>query len=230
MMFDVEHVVIGAGQVGSAIAQVLATRHPVHLRDVTMSGPTRADVLHVCFPHSVGFESDVASYRRDYDPDLVIIHSTVPIGTSEALDAVHSPVRGRHPLLAQSLRAFVKFFGGPRAAEAAAFFSYCGIDVRCVPDARTTEAAKLWEVAQYGLQIVVEKQIHAFCDRRDIDFDVVYTEFARTYNLGYQSLGEAHFTRPVLTHIPGPIGGHCVVPVSGMLEHMLAELVVRLGG
>jgi len=222
--------VIGAGQVGSAIAQVLATRHSVHLRDVQKTGTDRADVLHICFPYSIGFEADVQSYRRDYDPDLVIVHSTVPIGTSESLGAIHSPVRGRHPLLAEGVRVFVKFFGGPRAAEAAAFFAFCGIDVRIVPDARTTEAGKLWEVAQYGIQIVIEKQIHEFCARLDLDFDVVYTEFAKTYNRGYESLDEPHFRRPVLTHIPGPIGGHCVLPVSAMIEHPLADLVARYGG
>jgi hypothetical protein len=225
-----QHVVIGAGQVGSAIAQVLGARHQVHLRDVERSGPTDADTLHICFPWSAEFAEQVKMYRRTYDPDLVVVHSTVPIGTCAALDAVHSPVRGRHPFLAQGIRTFVKFFGGPRAVEAAAPFIYCGVEVRCVPEAATTEAGKLWELVQYGLQIVIEKQMYSFCQKQGLDFDVVYTEFARTYNQGYALLGEDQFRRPVIAHVPGPIGGHCVLQNGTLLPHALAEFMVRAGG
>src|SRR5690606_41623746 len=39
---------------------------------------------------------------------------------------VHSPVRGRHPNLAPSLRTFTKHFGGRRAAEAADMWAPIG--------------------------------------------------------------------------------------------------------
>ena len=224
------HVVIGAGQVGSAIAQVLGARHEVHLRDVELSGPPLAEVLHICFPWGPEFKQQVKMYVTQYEPDLVVVHSTVPVGTCASLGAVHSPVRGRHPFLAQGIRTFVKFFGGPRAAEAAAAFTYCGVEVRCVPESDTTEAGKLWELVQYGMQIVVEKQMYAFCQKYGLDFDVVYTEFAHTYNTGYTALGEEQFRRPVIAHVPGPIGGHCVVQNSGLLPHVLAEFVVKAGG
>lgn len=224
-----QHVVIGAGEVGCAIAEVLASTYPdVHLRDIVdYDGPSTADVLHICFPYSPFFVEAVRDYTTEYQATLVIIHSTVPRGTSATLGAVHSPVRGKHPNLALSIRTFVKFFGGPNAKEAADIFIACDVPVRIVARSDDTEAAKLWELAQYGLAIAIEKSIHAYCESAGVDFDVVYTEFAQTYNRGYEELGDSQYVRPVLTHMPGPIGGHCVVPGSLMLNHPLAALVAE---
>ena len=49
------HVVIGAGEVGEAIYNVLSEKHEVYLRDITPEGPSQADVLHICFPYSYNF-------------------------------------------------------------------------------------------------------------------------------------------------------------------------------
>ena len=222
-----QHVVIGAGEVGQAIFNVLSEKHDVYMRDIEPDGPQRADVLHVCFPYSYNFNEAVYDYVKEYQAKLWIIHSTVPRGTSAKLSAVHSPVRGRHPALTESVRTFVKFFGGPRAAEAAAYFSECGVPVKVVADSDATEAGKMWELAQYGLAIAIEKSIYAYCEDNRLDFDTVYTLFAETYNEGYTALNEPQFVRPVLRHMPGPIGGHCVVPGSLMLNHPLASLVVE---
>lgn len=228
-----QHVVIGAGEVGQAIAEVLrkGPNNAVHLRDIldTPEGPAGADILHICFPYGWDFVADVRAYAEHYQPSLVIVHSTVPIGTTAELGsgAVHSPVTGKHPNLAQSILTFNKFFGGPRALEAAAIFDDCGVSTRCTRLAANTEAGKMWELAQYGINIVVEKAIHEYCEQQGLDFDIVYTEFAKNYNSGYSQLGDTQFVRPILKHVPGPIGGHCVVPGSLLLGHPLASLVAE---
>lgn len=223
-----QHVVIGAGEVGQAITEVLLVGYDnVHLRDVAKDGPSQADVLHICFPYSVSFKEYVEAYVDEYQAKLVIIHSTVPLGTSSALNAVHSPVRGKHPALVESLRTFVKFFGGPKAQQAADIFARCNVPVKTVLHSEDTEAGKLWELAQYGLAIAIEKSIYAYCEMMELDFNTVYTLFAETYNQGYTMLGDDQYVRPVLRHMPGPIGGHCVVPGSLMLNHPLASLVAE---
>lgn len=225
------HIVIGAGEVGVAIAEVLQSnpKNEVHLRDVKPFGPNRADVIHICFPYYDGFENAVKAYQRAYECQLTIIHSTVPLGASDACGAVHSPVRGKHPRLAESVRTFEKFFGGLRAADAAKIFEDCGVKTAVRPMARDTEAGKLWELAQYGLNIFIEKHIHEWCIEHGVDFDTAYTDFAVTYNAGYLKMGDAQFIRPVLKHVPGPIGGHCVVPGSLLLADPLADLVAQAG-
>lgn len=219
--------VIGAGEVGTAVHAVLRT---AELRDVdadrTIAG-RHFDTLHVCIPWSEDFVAIVKGYVDEHTADLVVVHSTVEVGTCDPHGWVHSPIRGRHPHLVAGIHAFTKHFGGARAAEAAVLFDRVGIDVAVHPQAADTEAGKLWELVQYGIQIQVEKAIHAWCEENCVNFDVAYTAMAASYNEGWRALGEERFVRPVLEHIPGPIGGHCVVANARLLDHPLVQLVIQ---
>lgn len=220
------HLVIGLGEVGSAIKSILECDG----LDIYKSVYPTEDlygILHICFPYTESFESDVIHYREKYGATLVIIHSTVPIGTSEKLEAVHSPVRGIHPDLEKGIRTFVKYFGGARAFEAAQFFVSKGILCKVVDHSRDTEAAKLWDTTQYGAMILLEKEIHSFCEKNGLDFDLIYGDFNQTYNAGYQALGMPHVVRPYLKHIEGPIGGHCVIPNAKLLDSPTATRIVE---
>lgn len=215
------HLVVGAGEVGSAIHAVLDGSD---IRDIAPSGG-QAEVLHVCIPWSDDFVEIVEGYEAEHATGLVVVHSTVPVGTCDPQRWVHSPVRGRHPDLEPAVRGFVKHFGGGRADEAAAAFAAAGVPTALHPRAADTEAGKLWELIQYGVQIRVEKQIHAWCEEHGLDFDVVYRQMAETYNAGWVHLGHPEFVRPVLEHVSGPIGGHCVTQNAGLIAHPLADLV-----
>lgn len=120
-------------------------------------------------------------------------------------------MRGVHPNIADGIITFVKYFGGLRADEAADIFSACGVKTVAISHARDCEAAKLWDTTQYGLQIVLCKAIHAWCEEHGVDFEFAYKEFNRTYNEGYRELGRSEVVRPFLKHMDGPIGGHCVI-------------------
>ena len=187
--------------------------------------------MHVAIPFSPTFVVDVKRYMGKYlrTDGLVIVHSTVPVGTTMQLGggSVHSPIRGVHPNLEAGVRTFAKYFGGPRAQEAADIFVAAGIETRAVPLAETTEAAKLWCTTAYGLQILIEKAIHAYCEEHELDFEVVYAFWTQSYNEGYVALGMSHVQRPVLKHVPGRIGGHCVIPNARLLKHWLGDLLVQ---
>lgn len=220
--------VVGAGEVGAALAKVLFDAGDVAVRDLAPSGLDGPfDVLHICFPWSPWFAAQVAGYQSEHGAGLVIVHSTVPVGTCDPRGWVHSPVRGRHPHLVDGLRTFVKHAGGTRAAEAAKLFVAAGMTVAEHPRAAETEAGKLWELTQLGLQVKICQAIHDWCAEHGLDADVVYDDFADTYNAGYAELGEGQFVRPVLEHIPGPIGGHCVRPNAALLDHPLAAWVAE---
>jgi len=224
-MRTLRHLVLGAGQVGTAVAEVLTDVGEVALRDVDPTDD-RADVLHVCIPWSPGFVDAVKGAVTRHRAELVVVHSTVPVGTCDPHGWVHSPVRGRHPNLAPSLRTFTKHFGGHRAAEAAD--AWAPISKTTVhPRAVETEAGKLWELVQYGLQVRVCQAIYEWCMARGLDPDVVYRQFAEEYNAGYTTLGLQRFARPVLDYVPGPIGGHCVTQNAPFVDHPAAEIVQR---
>lgn len=214
-----KHLVIGAGEVGTAVSQVLHAG----LRDVQPTGDV-SEMLHVCIPWQDRFIEIVHEAAERHQSQLVVVHSTVPVGTCDEQGWVHSPVRGRHPDLAESLTTFAKHFGGVGASQAA--WDWLDVSrVRVHEQAAETEAGKLWELVQFGTQVRVEKAIHQWCEEHGLDPDVVYRQFAQTYNAGYQQLGLGQFQRPVLDHMPGGIGGHCVIPMSGLLDHPLAEIV-----
>lgn len=187
----------------------------------------RCWALHICFPYNGTFIEQVKHYQNKCNPHLTIIHSSVPVGTSDKLKAVYSPVRGVHPNLEGGIRTFVKYIAGGKAYEAAKLFQDVGITTRVLADTRTLEAAKLWDTTMYGLSILMEKEIYAWCRENQVDFEIVYREFTQTYNDGYAKLGMAHVMRPWLMHMEGKIGGHCVLPNAVLLDSPSAKRLIK---
>src|SRR3990167_7185119 len=111
--------VIGMGQIGEPICEILSEFYDVESFDTNRRHGVPEglfNVLHICFPYSDTFESEVKKYQKKFleKEGLTVIHSTVPLGACGRLGAVHSPVRGQHPRLEEGIRTFVKFFGGDR--------------------------------------------------------------------------------------------------------------------
>lgn len=216
------HVIVGAGEVGTALARVLPG---AMLTDHTEVAGDTADALHVAFPWSGEFVAEVERYQHLFLPHLVIVHSTVPVGTCDPREWVHAPVRGRHPDLVAGLKTFVMHVGGLHAQRAARLLTAAGITTHIHARAAETEAGKVWELVQFGVNVAVEKAIHAWCVERGLDPTEVYAWFAETYNAGYTQLGQGHLARPVIEHTDGPIGGHCVVPGARLLDQDTDPLI-----
>lgn len=203
--------VIGLGEVGRGLVTVLDCPgrdvHPVAYR---------ADTLHIAYPWFDGFIDQTRRYAAEHEATLVVVHSTVPVGTCDPEGWVHSPVRGRHPHLARDLVKFDKFFGGARAGEV----SWPGPAVYCT-QAAETEAAKLWELAAFGLQVRLCQAVYEYSADRGLSPGVVYRLFGETHNEGVAP----HLVKPILDYMPGPIGGHCVAAGMALLDHPLADLL-----
>lgn len=221
------HLIIGAGEVGQAIYQILKKNHVVSLRDRTGGVSGRFNVLHICYPPIKDFLKVTKSYIKEYRPELVIVHSTVPVGTTEKIGrfAVHSPIRGVHPHLVKGIMTFVKYFGGPRARKAASYFSAVGIKTKFFSKSETTELLKILDTTYYGWNIMFCKETKRICDRFGLNFEEVYGIANRDYNEAYAKLGMAHVIRPVLKAISGKIGGHCVVPNTFLLKDWLTDIL-----
>lgn len=228
-MDSVSSLVIGnEGEVGSAIQNILrCDGRDKYPSDRIKPLSKEYDVLHVCIPWSEKFIEIVESYRIQYNPNHIIIHSTVPIGTSRKCNAVHSPVRGIHPHLEKSIRTFVKYFSGPGAKFCAELFYLEGMECKVITDQENTEALKLWDTTIYGLNILIEKEIYKFCKENNLSFDLIYKSANFTYNKGYKELGYPQFTKYDLEHQDGEIGGHCVVQNAELLDSPLAKLLCK---
>lgn len=241
-------IVIGAGEVGQAIIELEEdARHGVAVVDKKYdSDPPQKKykVMHVCIPFTPQFISDVDMYIQTYSPSLVIVHSTVPVGTTEQLNPVtsivHSPVRGKHPNLAKSLRAFHKYVGGPNPAciSAIAYMRELGVKSTYIGDYKATELAKLLDTTYYGWCIAFAERASELCSKYGVDYDFVYTDWNQTYNEGYTRLGVSNVVRPVLDPPQGGLGGHCLTSNAILLResefdahtsHTASDVVLSLG-
>jgi hypothetical protein len=229
--------VIGAGEIGKSLAEVLSTFYEVHIRDTQTNQAGLLDlydVIHIAFPHYPGhgelFLKNVRGYAEQYRAKLTIIHSTVPVGTTAQLGAgfVHSPVNGKHPNLVPSIRTFVKFVGGNDTVstyKAAHFLSKAGMNCHVLSSSRATELGKLGCTRRYGLSIIEMKEFAKECDKHGVPFHEAYTQWNNEYNSGYQKMHMEQFYRPILAPMEGSIGGHCVIPNLNLLPGEVSDFI-----
>lgn len=225
------HLVIGAGEVGVALAKVLGCE----VRDAHdgLPGDENFDYIHIAFPFQIdNFSGEVRRYQLLYAAERVVVHSTVKVGTCDRYGWVHSPVRGKHPNLESGLRAFAKHYGGEHAEDVAKELEQFFPQWISHDEAAITEAGKLWELTCYGMEIVMQRYILEYCRRTDLPFDEVYTDFASTYNMGWEALDLDHFVKPILDDSSGPIGGHCVTQGAELLNrsyrNLLSEVIAAV--
>jgi len=232
-MEDKKSIVIGMGQVGTAVYNVLAKRFHVDDWDLKYNINEPDDynyfILHICFPYFDGFEKEVKKYQEKYQPKYTVIHSTVPVGTSRKCGAFHSPVRGMHPDLTGGIRTFVKFIGGENSDEVAEYFRKAGIRIYLCRKPETTELAKLLSTTYYATCIEYIKATEKLCKEHDVPFAEAFTLFQQTYNEGWKKLDHPEYQRPILIPIQRKQGGHCTLPNCELLkEFKFAQLIKQL--
>lgn len=210
-----KHVVIGLGEVGSAIQRVFSADGYDKSQDNNIL--EQYDYLHICITYSDNFIEIVKDYQKRLAPLYTIIHSTVPVGTSRKCNALHSPIRGIHPNLYEGIMTFPKFIGGEQGSLVADVFRKSGLKVILCDKQETTELGKLLDTEYYRACIEFTKRAGTECDKYGVPFHEVYTLFNLTYNEGYTSLNHKEYIRPVLQNIKTDIGGHCVTQNAKLL-------------
>ncbi len=217
-----EVLVIGLGEIGKPLFELIQERHPVTGVDRQPVELERAcQIMHVCFPYaSDDFIGECARYIRKYRPALTIINSTVAPFTTRRIQeqtgsrVVNSPVRGKHWRMKEELRRYTKFIGGtqPEAClEAEAHFRSLGIKTKVLASPEATEIAKLSETTYFGLLIAWAQEVERYCDRLQVDYDEVVSFY-----------DEIAFLPPV-KYTPGVIGGHCVMPNIEILREQFSS-------
>lgn len=219
-------IIIGIGEVGEGLYEILTKQYVVNTLDrhsfssfsSSSSWSTEYDFMHICFRYSEEFVEQVKKYQEEFKPQFTIVHSTVPVGTCRQLGAVHSPVVGQHPFMAEGIRTFPKMLGGEQASEVADYFRRAGLKVVLFDKSETTEAAKLFLTEYYRECINFAKRVKNYAENFDLSFSEIYTIPNIIYNEGYKKLGYEEFIRPILQPIMVPTGGHCVEPNSKLIQ------------
>ena len=238
--------IIGNGEVGQALAEVLRERKRVGVHDPPKGlhwYPAQAeanggvDWMHVAIPYSKTFLDGIIHYVLQFRPKRVVIHSTIPVGTTRRLASrfalgasiganvrfYYSPIRGRHPHLKQYMREFPKWFAGPDEDQAAAdaletYFATSAMQTRQAPNYEFLELAKLWETTTQGYLLSMWHEIERTVGKIPGEY-AQNIEAMRNWLYEKRKVydGDVGFV-PILSNIPGPIGGHCIVSNYDLLK------------
>lgn len=219
-----KHLIIGAGEIGSALQSIFSC----DIRDIKSDLNGEYDILHIAYPYFDGFIKSVLDYQKLYNAKYVVVHSTVPVGTCEIAGFHHSPVTGVHPHLKESILTFTKFVSGENSEIIAKEFRNYGIPAKSIQKQGDSEAGKLFGLLIYGINVLLEKEIYQYCIDNNLDYEVVYKDFVKMYNQGYQKMGMSWAKMYELEHKQGGIGGHCVIQNAPSLKTDFSEILARL--
>jgi len=212
-------VVLGLGEVGKPLYEIISS----HRRTVgvDLAPPDQeigeVEVLHICYPFQIkDFEGRTADYIAQYRPELVIINSTVSVGTTRRIaersgtPVVNSPVRGKHIRMREEMCKYVKFVGAideKAGAHAVQHFESVGMKAKALSSPEASELAKLTETTYFGLMIAWAQELERYCDQSNASYEEVISFYE-----------EIKFFPPV-KYFPGVIGGHCVMPNIAILQN-----------
>lgn len=235
--------VIGLGEVGRALFDVLKENghfdvygldlDPAKMDHiVTQEVPPNVDVMHVCIGCycQAEFIDSVLAYAQQFKPNLVIINSTVPPGTTIMINVrctclvAHSPFRGVYvnaDHMKRELKRWTKYIGGANveAGEAAdKHFRAVGLKTKVLNSCAETELAKLFETTYRAWMITCFQEMHRIARCSGACFDEVVDFLADTHRVRYD--------RPVM--FPGVIEGHCLIPNVHLLVRHYESQLLRL--
>lgn len=233
---DHKVLVVGNGEVGSSLARVLSSaRMQVQTYDILYAEKPdftygKPEIMHICFPYATGFAQEVKHYIETFMPEITVINSTVPVGTTRFIanlanaDVVDSPVRGRHYDMDTHLKIYKKFVGaldesvGLRVVQ---HFFAAGMQSVLLGEPEVTEIGKLFETTYYAACIAVHQEFKRMCCLKGIDFIKAHNVWNDDENRGYKKIGVEYLARPTLQ--PNYIGGHCLMPNLKLLRELMQD-------
>jgi len=243
-------IIIGGGQVGYALNEILGFEYDIDTYDIknhNINFENSYRVMHVCFPYNEKFVKEVKKYFIRFNPKVIIIHSTVKVGTTQKLievlkckSTIHSPVRGQHHQLIDSIKIFTKFIGidypNYKVDEISLYdfiqeyFKKVSIHTVIYKNSRMTELAKMLCLFQYGMHNVVANEAKKICKQFNLEYDKTVLFWNETYNQGYDIFRTdfQDYHRPLLNpNIKNGFGGTCVFPVNKMLYEQTKNQLIK---
>jgi UDP-N-acetyl-D-mannosaminuronate dehydrogenase len=227
MEINKQIVIAGLGEVGKPLYQLISERCNTVGIDVDTPadriGPV--EVLHICFPFQIeDFVGEVSRYADIFRPELIVINSTVAVGTTRKVSertgvpTVNSPVRGKHARMLEEMKKYAKFVGASDTTSgqhAVRHFESVGLTTRLLTSPEATELAKLTETTYFGLMIAWAQELERYCDQSGAKYEEIVSFYE-----------EIKFF-PQVKYFPGVIGGHCVMPNIELLRRLDDSQILR---
>jgi len=225
MIYKSKDIVAGLGEIGKPIFRLLSVNNNVAGFDINEKLMNKkkfnklknlpTEFLHICIPYSTKFIPNILSLVKQFDPKVMVIHSTIEPYTTQKLQqylsipVIYSATRGVHKRMIFDLKRYTKFFAIEKNAPNSKFaltkykktMHNCGIKTKQMSDPITLELAKIiCDTSYYGWLITYAQLSNMIAKSNNIDYDEMWS-FADEI---HKFLGN----RPKM--YPSVIGGHCL--------------------
>ena len=227
--------IVGAkGEVGKAYAEILSPHFKVFgvdIKDEEEKEIPKIDTMHVAIPGLLpDFVNITKEYVKKYKPSIIDILSTVLPGTCEKVgpSCCHSTTRGMHPNLSSGIRNHIKFIGGKYADYLSQYYAKAGIKCVTFRQAKTSEAAHVLTLIQYGVDLMLADEKARLCREWGVDYLESIIKYEETGNKAWSKMDMKRLSRPILLPPNGKIGGHCVRQSAQLIPDDMRPLMVGL--
>lgn len=247
-MFHVLHklkkdIVVGLGEIGKPILQLISkstlavgydiNKNLMNDKKFTQYSDVKTRFLHVCIPFSKSFIHTVVELYNRFNPEAIVIHSTISPGTTNKLQKkltipiIYSATRGVHRRMRYDLKRYTKFYAitkniknGPRVShEYEKLMKNSGITTKRMSNPLTLELAKIVvDTSYYGWIINYAQLSNMIAIKNNIDYDEMWSFSDEIHKF----LGN----RPKM--FPGFIGGHCVIPNLELIQNNELYLINKI--
>ena len=236
-------VVVGIGEVGKPILKLLSKGNIVvgfdtdpNLMDkkkFERHKNLKTSFLHVTIPVTGKFIRNVLELHKKFQPECIVIHSTIKPGTTEKLQeklsipVIYSATRGIHKRMAYDLKRYTKFFvisaNAPRGKWASSKYvqsmKRCGIKTKKMSKPETLELAKIiCDTSYLGWLVNYAQLSNIIAIEHEVDYDEMWS-FS-------DEIQEFLGNRPKM--YPSFIGGHCVIPNLNLINNETLNIINKM--
>ena len=236
-------VIVGLGEIGKPILKLLSkdniivgfdvNHYLMDKRKFEKYKNFKTSFLHIATPVTNKFINNVLKLQKKFQPECIVIHSTIKPGTTEKLQGklsipiIYSATRGVHKRMSNDIKRYTKFFvistNAPRSKWASTKYVKmmrgCGIKTKKMSKPETLELAKiLCDTSYYGFLITYSQITNMIASKHDVNYDEMWSFSEEIHKF----LGN----RPKM--YPGYIGGHCVIPNLDLIENKTLDLIKQI--
>ena len=236
-------VIVGLGEIGKPILKLLSkdniivgfdvNHYLMDKRKFEKYKNFKTSFLHIATPVTNKFINNVLKLQKKFQPECIVIHSTIKPGTTEKLQGklsipvIYSATRGVHKRMSNDIKRYTKFFvistNAPRSKWASVKYVKmmrgCGIKTKKMSKPETLELAKIVCDTSYLGWLVNYAQLSNLIA---IEHGVNYDEMWSFSDEIHEFLGN----RPKM--YPGYIGGHCVIPNLDLIHSDTLNLIKKM--
>jgi len=238
-----KYVVAGIGEIGKSILKLLAKDNVavgfdlnpdlMDKRKFERYQKLKTSFLHIAIPVTGKFTNNVLNLYKKFQPECIVIHSTIKPGTTKKLQeklsipVIYSATRGIHKRMAYDLKRYTKFFvisaNAPRGKWASSKYvqsmKRCGIKTKKMSKPETLELAKIiCDTSYLGWLVNYAQLSNIIAIEHEVDYDEMWS-FS-------DEIQEFLGNRPKM--YPSFIGGHCVIPNLNLINNETLNIINKM--